>query len=98
MRELLKKDELQKLLAELPGWRLEDSGKAITKEFTFKNFSQAFAFMTQVALKAEKMDHHPDWKNVYNKVTVTLSTHDRGGVSELDAELARAIEQYAGGK
>jgi 4a-hydroxytetrahydrobiopterin dehydratase len=97
-RDLLKNEEIQKLLAELPGWRLLAGGKAITKDFTFKNFSEAFVFMTRVALKAEKLDHHPDWKNVYNKVGVTLSTHDRGGVTELDGELAEAIEKYAAGK
>lgn len=96
MRELLKKEEIEKLLAGLPGWRLAEGGKAIAKDFTFKNFNAAFAFMTRVALRAEKMDHHPDWKNVYNKVAITLSTHDRSGVTELDAELARAIEKYAG--
>lgn len=68
---------------------------AIHKEFLFKDFNQAFGFMTRVALKAEKMDHHPEWFNVYNKVQITLSTHDCSGLSENDVQLANFIETAA---
>ena len=79
-------------LAGLKGWK-EDAGRdAIVKEFRFADFNRAFAFMTQVALKAERMDHHPEWSNVYNRVSVVLSTHDCGGVSERDIDLARFID------
>jgi 4a-hydroxytetrahydrobiopterin dehydratase len=84
-----------KLLAELQGWRVVDGRDAIAKSFKFKDFNQAFAFMTRVALMAEKMDHHPEWSNVYNKVDVTLSSHDVGGLSERDIRLAKFIDQAA---
>lgn len=71
------------------GWQREEKRDAITREFVFADFNRAFAFMTQVALAAEKADHHPEWFNVYNKVRVTLSTHDAGGVTQKDLELAR---------
>ncbi|KAL5019851.1 hypothetical protein ScPMuIL_002743 [Solemya velum] len=77
------------------GWTMVEGRDAIYKEFLFKNFIQAFGFMTQVALQAEKMDHHPEWFNVYNKVQVTLSTHDVGGLSERDIRLANFIEKKA---
>ena len=77
-------------------WTREDQRDAITREYVFKDFNRAFAFMTQVALAAEKADHHPEWSNVYNKVRVTLSTHDAGGVTQKDLDLARfADEAYA---
>ena len=77
-------------------WTREEKRDAITREFVFKDFNRAFAFMTQVALAAEKADHHPEWSNVYNKVRVTLSTHDAGGVTQKDLDLARfADEAYA---
>jgi 4a-hydroxytetrahydrobiopterin dehydratase len=69
---------------------------AITKKFEFKDFNQAFGFMVRAALVAEKMNHHPEWFNVYNKVEVTLSTHDAGGLTELDVKLAEAMEKIAG--
>ena len=84
-----------KLLAELPGWRVAEGRDAIVKSFKFKDFNQAFAFMTRVALMAEKMDHHPEWSNVYKTVEVTLSTHDAGGVTELDIKLAAAMDKFA---
>lgn len=71
------------------GWTRDEPRDAITREFAFKDFNQAFAFMTQVALAAEKADHHPEWSNVYNKVRVTLTTHDAGGLTEKDLALAR---------
>ena len=82
-------------LAGLPGWRAVEGRDAIAKTFQFKDFNQAFAFMTRVALLAEKMDHHPEWFNVYNKVEVTLTTHDAGGVSDNDVAMAKAMESYA---
>jgi 4a-hydroxytetrahydrobiopterin dehydratase len=78
------------------GWTREQTRDAITREFLFADFNRAFAFMTQVALAAEKADHHPEWSNVYNKVRVTLTTHDAGGVTQKDLDLARvADEAYA---
>ena len=77
-------------------WSREKNRDAITREFVFADFNRAFAFMTQVALAAEKADHHPEWSNVYNKVRVTLSTHDAGAVTQKDLALARfADEAYA---
>lgn len=82
-------------LAALPNWREVPGRDAITRRFEFRNFSQAFGWMTRVALLAEKMDHHPEWSNVYKSVSVTLSTHDTGGLSELDIKLAIAMDKYA---
>ena len=79
-------------LAALPGWRLLADPDALEKSFGFKDFSAAFAFMTRVALAAEKQDHHPDWSNVYNRVSIRLSTHECGGVSMRDVELAHTID------
>lgn len=77
-------------------WIRDSKRDAITREFLFPDFNRAFAFMTQVALAAEKADHHPEWSNVYNKVRVTLTTHDAGGVTQKDLDLARfADEAYA---
>jgi 4a-hydroxytetrahydrobiopterin dehydratase len=84
-------------LAGLAGWTEVDGRDAIVKTFTFEDFNQAFGFMTRAALHAEKMDHHPEWFNVYRKVEVTLSTHDAGGVTELDITLAAAMDRVAGG-
>jgi 4a-hydroxytetrahydrobiopterin dehydratase len=79
-----------------PNWARDQKRDAITREFVFPDFNRAFAFMTQVALAAEKADHHPEWSNVYNKVRVTLTTHDAGGVTQKDLDLARfADEAYA---
>ena len=78
------------------GWTRDEKRDAITREFVFADFNRAFAFMTQVALAAEKADHHPEWFNVYNKVRMTLTTHDAGGVTQKDLDLARvADEAYA---
>ncbi len=92
MVERLTGDARKKALSGLRGWREADSRDAITKEFRFKDFNEAFAFMTQIALKAERMDHHPEWSNVYNRVAIVLSTHDCGGVSQRDIELAAFID------
>lgn len=83
-------------LADLPGWTLRDDGAAITKGFRFKDFNEAFGFMTRVALLADKIDHHPEWFNVYNRVDVVLNTHDAGGVTSLDIRMATFMEQAAG--
>ncbi len=78
----------------LPGWQVRADGLALIKEFRFADFSEAFAFMTRVALAAEKADHHPEWSNVYNRVAITLTTHDAGGLSVRDLALARAIAAF----
>ena len=83
-------------LAKLNGWSDVSGRDAISKKFTFKNFNEAFGFMSRVALMAEKMDHHPEWSNVYKTVDVTLSTHDAGGLTELDVKLAEAMDKIAG--
>ncbi|KAL8598432.1 hypothetical protein ACOMHN_032709 [Nucella lapillus] len=77
------------------GWSIVDGRDAIFKEFLFKDFKEAFSFMTRVSLKAEQMDHHPEWFNVYNKVQITLSTHDVSGLSTRDVTLAKFIEEAA---
>ena len=87
--------ERDKALAVRPGWSLRDDGLAITRRFTFADFSEAFAFMTRVALLAEKADHHPEWANVWNRVDVTLTTHDAKGLSKRDVDLAQAIGEMA---
>ena len=83
-------------LAKLSGWTEVSGRDAIARKFTFKDFNEAFGFMTRAALVAEKMDHHPEWFNVYKTVEVTLSTHDAGGVTELDIKLAEAMDRIAG--
>ena len=83
-------------LATLSGWNEATGRDAISKKFVFKDFNQAFGFMTRAALVAEKMDHHPEWFNVYKTVEVTLSTHDAGGLTELDVKLAGAMDRLAG--
>jgi 4a-hydroxytetrahydrobiopterin dehydratase len=86
--------ETAALLTALPGWALRDDGKALLRTFTFGDFNAAFGFMTRVALYADKHDHHPEWFNVYNRVEMTLTTHDSDGLSARDAAMARAIELY----
>lgn len=83
-------------VAKLSGWKREEDGKAIAKTFVFKDFNAAFGFMARVALVAEKMDHHPEWKNVYKTVEVRLTTHDAGGLTERDLKLAAAMDAIAG--
>jgi 4a-hydroxytetrahydrobiopterin dehydratase len=83
-------------LASVPGWREVDGRDAIAKRFVFADFNAAFGWMARVALVAEKMDHHPEWSNVYRTVDVTLATHDVGGLSDLDIAMARAMDAMAG--
>ena len=88
----LTSEEIAAARVSLPGWTLSENRLAISRRFTFANFSAAFAFMTRVALYAEKADHHPEWSNVWNRVDITLTTHDAGGLSQRDVAMARAIE------
>jgi len=88
-------DDLKNALKRLPDWELAKDREAITRKFQFVDFDAAFAFMTRSALLAAKMDHHPEWFNVYNKVDVTLATHDAGGVTQKDIDLAAAMDGYA---
>lgn len=81
----------------LPDWKAVDGRDAISRSFQFKDFNAAFGFMTRSALLAEQMNHHPEWFNVWNKVDVTLSTHDAGGLTELDLKLAEAMDRIAAG-
>jgi 4a-hydroxytetrahydrobiopterin dehydratase len=83
-------------LGRLHGWRAAEGREAIAKSYRFKDFAEAFAVMTRVALAAEKLDHHPEWFNVYNRLDVTLATHDAGGVTELDVLLAGVLDDAAG--
>jgi 4a-hydroxytetrahydrobiopterin dehydratase len=93
-RTPLSSDELSRAIAELPGWSL--AGGKLHREFKFPNFVRAFAFMSAVALVAEKRDHHPEWSNVYGRVVVDLTTHDAGGVTQSDVDLARTMNELAG--
>jgi 4a-hydroxytetrahydrobiopterin dehydratase len=93
---MITETELTAALLNLEGWRKLEGRKAIFKTFQFKSFSQAWGFMARAALVAEKMDHHPEWFNVYGRVDVTLSTHSAGGVTDLDIKLATAMNKIAG--
>jgi 4a-hydroxytetrahydrobiopterin dehydratase len=95
MPEKLSADARKTALAKLAGWSDAQGREAIAKKFIFKDFNEAFGFMTRAALIAEKLDHHPEWFNVYKTVEVTLSTHDAGGVTELDIKLAEAMNRLA---
>ena len=97
MPDLLTNDALTEVLADLDGWSLVEDGTAIEAEFSFKGFNAAFGFMTRVALAAERQNHHPEWSNVYNRVTIRWTTHSEGGVTELDVKLARACSRFAAG-
>jgi 4a-hydroxytetrahydrobiopterin dehydratase len=90
----LSQAEVTALLEEVPGWTLREDGKAISQTFKFADFNAAFGFMTRVALYADKADHHPEWFNVYNRVEMTLTTHDADGLSQRDADMARAIASF----
>lgn len=96
MAERLSDEERQSLAATLPGWAPVAGRDAIKKTFKFKSFSEAWGFMSRVALAAEKLNHHPEWFNVYNRVEITLTTHDCDGLSDLDVKLAKRIDGYAG--
>jgi 4a-hydroxytetrahydrobiopterin dehydratase len=96
MAEKLSGEARKTALARLKGWREVAGRDAITKKFVFSDFNQAFGFMARAALVAEKLDHHPEWSNVYKTVDVTLSTHDAGGLTELDIKLAEAMDKFAG--
>ncbi len=96
MADKLSPSDRDTALAGLPGWTFDASADAITRELKFRNFSEAFGFMSRVALLAEKADHHPEWSNVYNKVTITLSTHDAGGLTQKDVDLAQKIDGLLG--
>ena len=89
----LSKIEVTNKLKRLSGWKLVKGRNAITKTFRFKNFTEAFGWMTSMAFYAEKKDHHPEWFNVYNTVEVILSTHDAGGVTNLDLDMAREMNR-----
>ena len=97
MAEKLAGDARKAALGKLNGWNEVEGRDAIAKTFTFKDFNAAFGFMTRAALVAEKLDHHPEWFNVYKTVKVTLSTHDANGLTTLDIELAQAMDRLAGG-
>jgi 4a-hydroxytetrahydrobiopterin dehydratase len=96
MAQKLTADARKAALAKLAGWSEVKDRDAITKTFVFRDFNEAFGFMTRAALVAEKLDHHPEWFNVYKTVTVTLSTHDAGGLTERDIALAEAMSRLAG--
>ncbi len=84
--------QLQDVMAELPGWTVRE--EKLYRQFKFKDFVSAFGFMSQVAILAEKMDHHPEWSNVYNRVDIELTTHDLGGISMRDITLAKQIDEH----
>lgn len=96
MIEPLSEAERTDALDGLPDWDYDESRDAITRSIVFTDFAEAFGFMTQVALIAEKADHHPEWSNVWNRVEITLTTHDAGGLSERDVALAEAIDAILG--
>lgn len=96
-RQKLTDAEIEEALARLPGWSKSEKHEAIAKSFAFRDFCEAFGFMSRVALIAEKMDHHPDWSNVYRHVHITLTTHDSGGVTAHDIALAGKIEAIVAG-
>jgi len=97
MVDVLTESERAQVRTDLPKWTSVQGRDAIHRVFTFADFSEAFGFMARVALVAERMDHHPEWSNVYRTVAVTLSTHEAGGLTQRDVDLARAMEAIAGG-
>ena len=94
---VLSGSEREAALAGLAGWRFDEERNGLAKSFTFADFGEAFAFMTRVALEAEKADHHPDWANVWNRVDISLSTHSASGVTAKDIALATKIEAITAG-
>lgn len=95
MAEKIEADAIAAALADLPHWTLAEDGRSIQRVFRFSNFTAAFGFMTRSAISAEKMNHHPEWFNVYNRVEVTLTTHDKDGLTNLDLNLAKAMDAHA---
>ena len=95
MPDQLTAAEIETALSNLNGWTLVEGRSAISKSFVFANFIEAFGFMSKVALVAEKMDHHPEWSNVYKTVDVVLTTHSAGGITELDTKLAASMDKLA---
>ena len=93
--QTLTPEEIVKLAHDLPQWQHNGESTAITRHLVFDDFKQAFAFMTKVAAEADRADHHPEWSNVYNKVTITLTTHDAGGLTKRDVALAKFIDAAA---
>lgn len=96
MGEKLSESDRDRLLAAVPRWSLAPDALAILRSFKFADFNEAFGFMARVALAAEKADHHPDWSNVYNRVDIRLTTHDAGGLTARDFDLAKTIDAAAG--
>ena len=94
MAELLNESDLETAMAGLDGWQLDDNGTGLLRTFKFTDFNAAFGFMARCALFAEKTNHHPEWSNVYNKVEVRLSTHDAGGITRLDVDMAGKMNAY----
>jgi 4a-hydroxytetrahydrobiopterin dehydratase len=94
MVERLKENEVFSLISRLDGWKLMEGQSGIEKEWVFKDFAQAFSFMTQVALLAEKVDHHPEWSNVYNRLNIRLTTHACKGLSQRDVDFAARIDSF----
>jgi 4a-hydroxytetrahydrobiopterin dehydratase len=95
-RKALEAGAVREALETVPGWTLAEDGKSIRRRFEFADFSEAFGFMSRAALAAETLDHHPGWSNVYKTVSVTLATHDAGGLTELDFRLAAKMNRIAG--
>ena len=98
MIEKLSSQQRATQIAQLDGWQNVEARDAIKRQFKFADFNEAFGFMTRVAIKAQEMDHHPEWFNVYSNVEITLSTHDANGITERDIRLARFIDEIAAGK
>jgi len=96
MAELVTGEALETAVAELDGWSLSADGLALEKTYSFKGFNAAFGFMTRVAMAAERSNHHPEWSNVYDRVSIRWTTHSLGGISDLDVRLARSCERFAG--
>lgn len=95
-RTPLSREEIAAALSTLTGWDLSEDQRSIRKDFRFRDFNAAFAFMARIAMAAEKLDHHPEWSNVYNKVEITLTTHSAKGLTALDMRMAQLINDYAG--
>ncbi|WP_265517833.1 4a-hydroxytetrahydrobiopterin dehydratase [Nitratireductor luteus] len=95
-RQKLDRKSINEALTDIDGWSLSEDGDSISRRFEFGDFNAAFGFMSRVAMAAEKLDHHPEWKNVYKTVDVVLTTHDAGGLTELDFKLAKKMNRFAG--